>query len=245
MTSTFGTDSGFYSIADEHLYLYLQNNGGGIVGDTDLNYCNFYQFGVRDDNMILGREKDNDLLNKQYIDDVVKYHKNCDEQLNLKKPVEPKSSKHTSIYSILSEMNYISETKKLIDKADYDFFLQTQKPITFFAFDNDSVEIANDWISKHPGKHYIKEFLKAHTLPFELNPYTMAGRKVKLTTLSPSNYLYADGRGKDLVFYIQTTNLQNFTYPHSPIIIKAKGWIQTENGWLYVLETPIIPNIII
>ena len=43
MTSINGTDSSYYSIANDHLYLYLNNGNGGIVGDTDINYCNFYQ----------------------------------------------------------------------------------------------------------------------------------------------------------------------------------------------------------
>ena len=65
MTSVNGTDSSYYSIANDHLYLYLNNGNGGLVGNTDIQYCNFYQHGIRDDKMIRGKECDSDLLNSQ------------------------------------------------------------------------------------------------------------------------------------------------------------------------------------
>ena len=54
-----------------------------------------------------------------------------------------------------------------------------------------------------------------------------------------------DGRGKELVIYMHNNELNEFTYPAQAVVIKVKGWIETENGWLYVLEAPILPRILI
>lgn len=273
MTSVFGTDSGFGSIANNHLYLYVGNSyGGGKVANTDVDYCSFFQQGIRDDGMVLGREDENDLLKKQYIDDISNYQKNCSETLILNKPNVPISSKRVSIYSIMSEMPFISETKKLVDSSNYSILLDScfygtpdsyspttignykdiscKKGITFFAFDNDSIEIANQWIDGYRNQHfniqyYVLELLKANTLPFSLYPSSLVGKKMRLTTKSASNYIYADGRGKELVFYIYNNELNTLEYPNDPIAIKVKGCIQTENGFLYVLEAPILPRILI
>jgi len=271
MTSVFGTDSGFSSISNEHLYLYVAN-GGGKVANTDTDYCSFFQQGIRDDGMILGRENENDLLKKKYIDDVTNFQKSCSQTLNLNKPNIPVSSKRVSIYSIMREMPYISETKKLVDSSNYSILLDScfygtpdpyspttlgnykdigcKKGMTFFAFDNDSVEIVNQWLDGYRNQHfniqyYVLEFLKTNTLPFSLNPSALVGKKMRLTTKSLSNYIYADGRGKELVFYISNNELNTLEYPSQMIVIKVKGWIQTENGWLYVLEAPLLPRIII
>ena len=279
MTSIFGTDSGFSSISNNHLYLYLASDRGGKVGDTNIDYCSFFQQGIRDDGMILGKEYDNDLMKKQYIDDVSKFENQCSQNLQLSKPVKPVSSRRVSIYSIMNEMPYISEAKKLVDSSNYSVLLDScfygsndsysptsigiykngssvkdvascGKSMTFFAFDNDSVEIVNQWLNgykdqRYDIQYYVLEFLKANTLPFGLNPSSLVGKKIRLTTNSPSNYIYVDGRGKELVVYMLNNELNNFTYPAQSVVIKVKGWIQTENGWLYVLEAPILPRILI
>ena len=278
MTSIFGTDSGYSSISNQHLYLYLASDAGGKVANTDVDYCSFFQQGIRDDGMILGREYDNDLLKKQFIDNLSNFQKQCSENLSLSKPVKPVSSKRVSIYSIMSEMPFISETKKLVDSSNYSIFLDScfygsddgysplslfntkdipkastpscKRGITFFAFDNDSVEIVNQWLNGYKDEryniqYYVLEFLKANTLPFSLNPSSLVGKKIRLTTKLPSNYIYMDGRGKELVIYMHNNELNEFTYPAQAVVIKVKGWIETENGWLYVLEAPILPRILI
>ena len=278
MTSNFGTDSGYSSISNQHLYLYLASDGGGKVGDSNVDYCSFFQQGIRDDGMILGREYENDLLKKQFIDNVTNFQNQCAQNLSLNKPVKPVSSKRVSIYSIMSEMPFISETKKLVDNSNYSIFLDScfygsddgysplslynkkdipkastptcKRGITFFAFDNDSIEIANQWLNGYKDEryniqYYVLELLKANTLPFSLNPSALVGKKIRLTTKSPSNYIYMDGRGKELVVYMLNNELNEFTYPSQSVVIKVKGWIETENGWLYVLEAPILPRILI
>lgn len=247
MTSINGTDSSYYSIANDHLYLYLNNGDGGKVADTDIDYCTFYQHGVRDDKMILGKELDSDLLNSKYINDVKNYTDKCRQSLILNKPNVPRSSITPTIYNILTEMPYVSETLKIVDATNYKNIIDDKdRQITFFAFDNDSVDIFKEWIKNHYNEaHYAREFLKANTLPFSLNPYSLINKKTRLTTMSDSNYVYADGRNNNLTFYIGLKELTNFNYPADYVKIKVKGWIQTGNSWLYVLEAPILPEIII
>jgi hypothetical protein len=33
--------------------------------------------------------------------------------------------------------------------------------------------------------------------------------------------------------------------PSQDIVLPVKGYVETDNGWLYILEAPIIPQIII
>jgi len=196
--------------------------------------------------MILYREQENDLLNNAYIDAARKYNDTCKQTMMLKKPVIPVSSRKVTVGSLLAQIPFISETKNIVDKAMYyDVLNSDSQKITFFAFENDSAELAKRWISKYNDVYFTRQFLKANTLPFSLNPHSLAKRKVKLTTLLDANYVYADGRGKELVFYIQTDELSNYTYPETSVIIKVKTWIETDNGFLYILEKPIIPTIVI
>ena len=247
MTSVNGTDSSYYSIANDHLYLYLNNGNGGLVGNTDIQYCNFYQHGIRDDKMIRGKEFDSDLLNSQYINDVKNYENKCRQNLIINKPNVPRSSITPTIYSMISEMPYISETLNIINATNYKNILDDKdREITFFAFDNNSLEVYQEWIKKHYNEaHYAREFLKTNTLPFALNPNALVNRKTRLTTMCPSNYIYADGRNNNLVFYINANELKMFNYPDQDVIIKVHGWIQIGKSWLYVLEAPILPEIII
>ena len=62
--------------------------------------------------MILNKESENPLLNQQYLNDVAKYEDNCKSSLIRNKPVIPISSKKVTIYSLISEMPYLSENKK-------------------------------------------------------------------------------------------------------------------------------------
>jgi hypothetical protein len=242
MTSTFGSDSGFSSIANRHLYLYLQNDK---VTD-DLSYCNLFNHNIRDDKMILGKEYQSDLLNNTYLNSVQQYTDRCRQNMALNKPVVNTSSKKVTVYSLLSEMPFLSETKKIVDAAMYqDVLTNDTTPITFFAFENESAEFAYNWLAYFDDLYYTRQFLKANTLPFSLNPHSLVKRKVKLTTMLDSNWVYADGFGKDLVFYIQSNELNNFTYSEKQIVIKVKSWIETQNGFLYILEKPILPSILI
>jgi len=242
MTSVFGSDSGFSNLANNHLYLYLTNDK---VTD-DLSYCNLFSKGIRDDKMILYREKENDLLNNAFLDAAEKYNDQCRQTMSLKKPIVPTSSKKVTVSTLLSEIPFLSETKKIVDAAMYHDVLSTDSgKITFFAFENDGAEFAYNWLAYFDDLYYTRQFLKANTLPFSLNPHSLAKRKVKLTTLLDNNYVYADGFGKDLVFYIQSNNLNNFTYSEEQVIIKVKSWIETQNGFLYILEKPILPTILI
>jgi hypothetical protein len=247
MTSVNGTDSSYYAIANDHLYLYLNNGNGGVVGDTDLDYCVYYQHGIRDDKLIRNKEFQSDLLNKQYIDDVKNYTDKCKQNLTLNKPNVLRSSITPSIYSILTEMPYVSETLKIVNASNYkDILDDKDREITFFAFDNSAVQVFQEWIEKHYNEaHYAREFLKANTLPFSLNPNSLVNKKTRLTTMSPSTYIYADGRNNNLVFYIGGNELKNFNYPDEYVIIKVHGWIQVGKSWLYVLEAPILPEIVI
>jgi hypothetical protein len=63
--------------------------------------------------------------------------------------------------------------------------------------------------------------------------------------MSESNYIFADGRGQQLVVYIPNTNFNYYSIPSQEITLLVKGYLETDNGWLYIIEAPIIPKIIL
>jgi hypothetical protein len=245
MTSVFGTDTGFYDISNDHLYLNL--NDSDKVFNSDLSYCTLKQNGLTDTNMILNRESENPLLNQQYLRDIAKYEDNCKSSLIRNKSAIPISSKKVTIYSLISEMPYLSENKKIIDGSMYyDVLNNTDTPITYFAFDNDATEVAHEWLQQYNTVYHTREFLRANTLPFGLNPSTLVGKKIELTTKSQNNKIYMDGTGKELFVIMRNDILRNYEYYNNEIRIKVKGWIETNDKcWLYVLEAPIIPTILL
>jgi hypothetical protein len=131
----------------------------------------------------------------------------------------------------------------LVKASSYGSTLNEGKK-TFFAFEN--TDIAHMFLDKYNHQVYvIRELLKANTLNFPVNPSQLVKRKVKLTTMSDSNYLYADGRGKQLVIYIPNSQFNYYNMPKQDITILVKGYVETDNGWLYILDVPIIPQIIL
>jgi hypothetical protein len=244
MTSVFGTDSAYYGLANKHLYLYLTDD---VVKDTNTFYSSVITKGASDEDITAYTDKYNSKWNPSIFTAIKQYDNNCKNNFDKLSPIS-KASRRTTIYSILSEIPTLSECLKFINSSSYFNILNdtsnTKK--TFFAFENDGSNIANLFLQKYNFQVYaIREFLKANTLDYPVPPTQLVKRKVKLTTLSKSNSIYADGRGNQLVIYIPNNNFNYYSFSKQEITIMVKGYIETDNGWLYILEAPIIPQIFI
>jgi hypothetical protein len=241
MTSIHGTDSSYYSIANEHLYLNLTDEKVG-----NAYYSDIMSIGGTDDDITAYSEKYNSKWNPSIFKAVENYDKDC--QNGLLTPIM-KAEKRTTIYSIMKSIPSLKQCSKLVDDS---YFYNTLKDTnglhkyTFFAFEDAGMEVANSFLRNYRYETYaIRELLKANTMFFPLNPSQVVKRKLKLKTLSDNNYIFADGRGKQMVIYIPNTTLNNYNMPNQDIILPVKGYVETDNGWLYILEAPIIPQIII
>jgi hypothetical protein len=241
MTSIHGTDSSYYSIANEHLYLNITDDKVG-----NAYYSDIMSIGGTDDDITAYSEKYNSKWNPSIFKAVENYDKDC--QNGILTPIM-KAEKRTTIYSIMKSIPSLKECSKLVDEA---YFYNTLKDTnglhkyTFFAFEDAGMEVANSFLKNYRYETYaIRELLKANTLFFPLNPSQVVKRKLKLKTLSDNNYIFADGRGKQMVIYIPDTRLNNYNMPNQDIVLPVKGYVETDNGWLYILEAPIIPQIII
>jgi hypothetical protein len=241
MTSIHGTDSSYYSIANEHLYLNLTDEKVG-----NAYYSDIMSIGGTDDDITAYSEKYNSKWNPSIFKAVENYDKDC--QNGLLTPIM-KAEKRTTIYSIMKSIPSLKQCSKLVDDS---YFYNTLKDTnglhkyTFFAFEDAGMEVANSFLRTYRYETYaIRELLKANTMFFPLNPSQVVKRKLKLKTLSDNNYIFADGRGKQMVIYIPNTTLNNYNMPNQDIILPVKGYVETDNGWLYILEAPIIPQIII
>lgn len=241
MTSMFGTDSAYYGLANEHLYLNLTSND--IVKETKTPYSSLIQKGASDEDITAYTEKYNSKWNPSIFAAIKQYDSDC--KNNFEKVIIP--TKKTTIYSVLSDIPTLSDCLKYINASSYfDILNNTTTKKTFFAFENPGSEIANLFLQKYNFQVYaIREFLKANTLDYPVPPTQLVKRKVQLTTLSKSNSIYADGRGKQLVIYIPNSEFKHYSFGKQEITILVKGYIETDNGWLYILEAPIVPKIFI
>jgi len=245
MTSVFGTDSAYYGLANEHLYLNITDKD--FVNQAKTCYSSLIKKGASDEDITAYTDKYNDRWNPSIFAAIQQYDIDC--KNNFEKAVQPisKSVKSTTIYSVLSEISTLSECLKYINASSYfDILNNTTTKKTFFAFENNGSDIANLFLQKYNFQVYaIREFLKANTLDYPVPPNQLVKRKVQLTTLSKSNSLYADGRGKQLVIYIPNNDFKHYSFGKQEITILVKGYIETDNGWLYILEAPIVPQIFI
>jgi hypothetical protein len=241
MTSIHGTDSSYYSIANEHLYLNLTDDKVG-----NAYYSDIMNIGGSDEDITAYTEKYNSKWNPSIFKAVENYDRDCKNSLYT--PIM-KSEKKSSIYSIMKSIPTLKECSKLVDESYFYNTLKDNNGIhkyTFFAFEDTGMEVANSFLSSYRYETYaIRELLKANTLFFPLNPTQIVKRKLKLKTLSDNNFIFADGRGKQLVVYIPDTTLNNYNMPKQDIVLPVKGYVETDNGWLYILEAPIIPQIIV
>jgi hypothetical protein len=245
MTSVFGTDSAYYGLANDHLYLNI--TGNDIVKETKTCYSSLIQKGASDEDITAYTDKYNSRWNPSIFAAIQQYDSDC--KNNFEKAFKPisKSVKSTTIYSVLSEIPTLSECLKYINASSYfDILNKSTTKKTFFAFENPGSDIASLFLQKYNYQVYaIREFLKANTLDYPVPPTQLVKRKVQLTTLSKSNPIYADGRGKQLVIYIPNSDFKHYSFGKQEITILIKGYIETDNGWLYILEAPIVPQIFI
>jgi hypothetical protein len=240
MTSVFGTDSAYYGIADQHLYLNLTDEK-----KDGAYYSQIMSIGGSDEDITAYTEKYNSKWNPSIFKAIKNYDKDC--QNSTYTPIL-KDERKTTIYSVLKQIPSLKECSKLVDESYFYNTLSDQglHKYTFFAFENQGLEVANSFLQKYNFETYaIRELLKCNTLYYPLNPSHIVKRKLKLKTLSEHNQLHADGRGKELVIYIPNTTLNYYRMPTQDIVLRIKGYIETDNGWLYIIEAPVIPQIIV
>ena len=235
MTSVFGTDSAYYGIANNHLYLNITDD---FNPQANSYYSSMQTKGASDEDTT-AYQKYTDKWNPSIFAAIKQYDNSCKNNLSRIAP----SLNKTTIYSVMEKIPSLKGCLDLVKASSYGSTLNEGKK-TFFAFEN--TDIAHMFLDKYNHQVYvIRELLKANTLNFPVNPSQLVKRKVKLTTMSDSNYLYADGRGKQLVIYIPNSQFNYYNMPKQDITILVKGYVETDNGWLYILDVPIIPQIIL
>lgn len=238
MTSVFGTDSAYYGIANQHLYLNLTDDK-----KDGAYYSQIMNAGGSDEDITAYTEKYNSRWNPTIFKAIETYDKDC--QNSTYTPIL-KAEKKTTIYSVLKQIPSLKECSKLIEDSYFNNILSNEGKYTFFAFENQGLEVAYSFLEKYKFQTYaIRELLKCNTLNYPLNPSSIVKRKLKLKTMSDQNQLYVDGRGNELVVYLPNNSLNYYKLPNQDIVLPVKGYLETDNGWLYIIEAPVIPQIIV
>jgi hypothetical protein len=245
MSHISGTDTAYSSISNIHLYLNVTND---YVEKAENSYCNLFSKGATDENTGLYTPEYNDQWNPELFKKIKKYDQTCIDSLAKNTKATPKGALLSTPFTMLKQLPFLSSCLELVNIVNYQNILNSYPNITFFAFENsnENSTIVNNFLSSYKNNpYYIKEFLKFHTLKFDLHPSQLVNKKMRLTTLCKSNYIYADGTNNVLTIYVKHDELNNFSYPNQYELIKVKSWIKLDYGWLYIIEKPILPYIIL
>ena len=126
MTSVFGTDSAYYGIANQHLYLNLTDDK-----KDGAYYSQIMNAGGSDEDITAYTEKYNSRWNPSIFEAIKNYDKDC--QNSTYTPIL-KSEKKTSIYSIIKQIPSLKECSKMIDDSYFYNILSNQgeNKYTFF-----------------------------------------------------------------------------------------------------------------
>jgi hypothetical protein len=231
-------DSAYQAIADDHLYLNLTD--GLVPKADDLPYSNLYAKGLSDEYINSYTLDTNDRWNPSRFSAVKRMIDSCSsvEKMTKSRPIGDTDSDN---FMFIKQLPVLSDCKQLIEQHNYSDMVN-QPHTTFLAFENGELSKS---IQSIRSKFHIREILKYHTLPFELRPGQLVNKKIRMNTLSNGNVIFFDGRGSELNIYIKPSTLLYGTYPEEYERIKVKSWIKTDNGWLYILERPLFPDIVI
>ena len=238
MSANSGYNTGFSTIADDHLYLYVTNDR---LFNTDIEYASVYSRNIVDEDSkeiqkILPYKINKELALKQINNEI--------QQNNLDK---------NTVYDIISSNPQLSEIKKFIDICGYQNILNEDTPagITFFAPINGNYNKLFNYLNKGVGmyKEYkvgdITQLLKAHTTNFNIEPSRLIDIKNKVFTKIKNFSFFIEGTHDGLEIY-----QHNYvTYHLNPMKennkIKVLTYISGSNGSLYLIDSPLIPDIII
>jgi len=237
MASYFGTDTGYSSIANN--YLYLQVNDCDKIYNYDITTQQLRQNGIPEDLF----------ENGAVLADVTMRNNNCAKSTFDTYTPPSESSRITTIYDLLSLYPELSECKKLVDSANYARELSQHsgphKYVTFFAFTNENAALASIWLKRFNTLGFQREFLKAHTCNFVAEPILFKGKKTKVFTRSEGNEVYVDGQAIPMYLYSDAKELNGVTYSPPMLKVNIDAFVTCDNGALYIIDRPFYPRIVI
>ena len=239
MTSYFGTNTGFSGLTDNYLYLEVEDTD--TIYNTDVTISQLKQRGIPEK-----LYEDHEILT-----DISQNKQSCLNNLKNNINPEPNSSLPVTVYDLLSLYPELSICKQLVDSASYKNELTTNRYTTFFAFTNQNADVASLWLKKFtvsPGKTttgYQREFLKAHTTSFTLDPILLKGKINDIFTRSEGNDIRINGKYNPMYLYTNSKEFNGFSYNPPLLKINIIGFLACDNGVMYVIDRPIYPEIII
>lgn len=95
-----------------------------------------------------------------------------------------------------------------------------------------------------PDTYYLRDLVKAHTLPFELRPMDLMGRKLEVYTMQSTFSFIVDGTGKinsALNMYQKPLSILNYEYPLPIDRFKVLKIFEARNGVMYVIDGVFYP----
>lgn len=244
MSASYGTDQGFYGIADMHQDLNITGAGpteyeflSGYSNDTMLNWKQYMDY---------------ILFNKQY---------NTPKQVNqaiAKKLEEQKASRPMTVYDVISSHPKLTKFTDLIKLTGYGKPKDTDYTFTIFApVDDRFDEILYYPMYKSADKPIaLLQVLRYHILPYLLEPWQAQDRKLRLRTDLEMMTIDTDFTGgkQQLLNPIQTPGMGDLNmYPYGdPYMSSPDNWfprvtsevnilkiIKCINGFIYIIDRPL------
>jgi hypothetical protein len=242
MSANSGYNTGFSSISNDHLYLYVTNDK---LFNTDIEYANLYSRNIVDDE-------------SKEIEKVLPYQINKElSNIQISNSIQQNSTPNKqTIYDIISQTPELSEIKNVIELSGgfKTYLSENSEPqgITFFApingYSKEIFNYLNKNIEMYPEykTSSIQELLKAHTTNFSIDPSRLVGVKNKIFTLANGFVFYTDGTKNDKInIYLHSYINYHFDKMKENKIIPMLKYIKTDNGSLYIINGILTPDIVI
>ncbi len=139
-------------------------------------------------------------------------------------------------YNIMSNNENLSEFKKFIDIYKFKNFL-TGDFTLFIPINNFINDLFNTIKSTQIEPLNI---LKYHMIEYIITPMQMFNKKLKFQTKLRNNFFMVDGDNNNLKIRKRDTgDMNNIKYINNKILQSIK----TDNGYIYIIEKPLIPYI--
>jgi hypothetical protein len=244
MTSIHGTNTQYDGLSDFYYSLSLTpgdkifGTGFGITQGGPIEYDDL----VRTMHIKEGQENNFDILQSyQNLAQVAR------DSFRAQKLTQPRSDKKT-VYSVLSTFEDLSEFKKLVDVGRMKEYLEDSDQVTLIVPTNEALrEAQGSWFTMHDPK-LVREFIRAHTLGFDLPYERILGRRLELYPLYEGLSYVVDGTGqfRDYInFYQKRYRINEGMYPSAQARFKLLKIFKSENGSVYVIDGAFDPEILI
>jgi uncharacterized surface protein with fasciclin (FAS1) repeats len=264
MTSIQGTNTDFYSISNNWLYLNTSPADRDYLTNLPVSVYNFY--GVNEPDLV-SINKRKEILNK--YDRTQNTISNLQDKYgNMNSSLDRKITIMDLLDKLNKDYNYdLTDYIKLLKETKYESIIKNNyNGTTLFVFKNGNEPLIHQWLNELKpydwnkprdtlpyNDRYLRELLKYHTLKFRLYPNQLVNKKVDLGTLLSdsisSTYNKIQIESINGYLYINLNKEYDLNegglgyYPDKLNRIKVEKVVECDEGIIYIIDKVLLPTI--